>query len=246
MATLASQAETMPRSGADTGRWLRLALVVLAFVLLLYGGATLASMGFFGVMTRPSGDIVEFYATQAGTLRTALSAMLFGYLLVVPVMAMVTRHVQGENRDSRFGGLALGLLWASLALRPLWWAAHVVLLPSVVALGAPGTDPAEGAAFMSAFRVMDTVLNTATEDIGVNVLGGAWFVLIGREMLRQDGRMPALGAVTVLLGALFLVSSAELLGLSLGESGGIVPLIVSVAGPFWLLFVGGAVALRGR
>jgi len=246
MATLANQAETISRSGADTSRWLRLALVVLAFVLLLYGGATLAAMGFFEVMTRPAGEIVEFYATQAGTLRPALAAMLIGYLLVVPVMAMVTRHVQGENRDSRFGGLALGLLWASLALRPLWWAAHVVLLPSVVALGAPGTDPAESAAFMSAFRMVDTVLNTATEDIGVNVLGGAWFVLIGREMLRQGGRMPALGAVTILLGALFLVSSAELLGLSLGETGGIVPLIVSVAGPFWLLFVGGAVALRGR
>ena len=42
---------------------------------------------------------------------------------------------------------------------------------------------------MSAFRMVDTVLNTATEDIGVTVLGGAWFVLIGREMLRQGGRM---------------------------------------------------------
>jgi hypothetical protein len=99
---------------------------------------------------------------------------------------------------------------------------------------------------MSAFRMLDTVLNTATEDIAVNVLGGAWFVLIGREILRKGGLMVALGAITMLIGVLYLLSSAELLGMSFGEGGGILPVVVSVSGPFWMLFVGSAVALRPR
>jgi hypothetical protein len=36
------------------------------------------------------------------------------------------------------------------------------------------------------------------------------------------------------------------MGFSFGEGGGIIPIMVSVAGPFWLLFVGSAVALRFR
>jgi hypothetical protein len=50
----------------------------------------------------------------------------------------------------------------------------------------------------------------------------------------------------MLIGALYLLSSSELLGMSFGEGGGIIPVIASVSGPFWILFVGGAVALRSR
>jgi len=246
MALPLGETTTIARTGPDVSRWLRLSLVILTFLLMLYGGATLAAIDFFGASTRSPGDIIQFYTSQATTLQNGLIAMLVGYLLTVPVMAMVTTHVQRGSEESRFGDLLPGLLWASLALRPLWWAAHIVLLPSIVALGAPGADPAEVSRFMSAFRIMDTVLNTATEDIGVNVLGGAWFVLIGREILQKGGRMVAPGIVTILLGALFLFSSAELLGLSMGQPGGVIPLLVSVAGPIWLLVVGGAVAMRSR
>jgi hypothetical protein len=99
---------------------------------------------------------------------------------------------------------------------------------------------------MSTFRILDLVLNTVTEDIAVNVLGGAWFAMIGLEMLRRGGRMIVLGSVTMLIGVMFITSSAELMGFSFGEGGGIIPIMVSVAGPFWLLFVGSAVALRSR
>jgi hypothetical protein len=229
------------------GRWLRLVFVVITFLLLFSGLTTLAAvLNFFDVMQRSSADIITFYKMHGPTLQGALIATLLGYLFAVPIMAMVTQHYQPANRPARFGGLMLGILWASLALRPLWWAAHIVLLPNVVALGTPGTDPAEIAAFMSTFRILDLVLNTVTEDIAVNVLGGAWFAMIGLEMLRRGGRMIVLGSVTMLIGVMFITSSAELMGFSFGEGGGIIPIMVSVAGPFWLLFVGSAVALRFR
>lgn len=237
----------MPGGSTDKTRWLRLAIVIVTFLLLLYGLTTLSAvLGFFGVTQRSSHDIIAFYAANAPTLQKALFATLLGYLLSVPVMAMVTRHYRGADRGFGSGDVMLGLVWGSLALRPLWWAAHLVLMPNILALGARGTDPAEIASFMSAFRMLDTVLNTATEDIAVNVLGGAWFVLIGREILRKGGLMVALGAITMLIGVLYLLSSAELLGMSFGEGGGILPVVVSVSGPFWMLFVGSAVALRPR
>lgn len=238
---------TMNERGDRVERWLRLALVIITFLLLFFGLTTLAAvLNFFDVMQRSSADIITFYKMHGPTLQVALFATLLGYLLAVPIMAMVTQHYQPANRPARFGGLMLGILWASLALRPLWWAAHIVLLPNVVALGTPGTDPAEIAAFMSTFRILDLVLNTVTEDIAVNVLGGAWFAMIGLEMLRRGGRMILLGSVTMLIGVMFITSSAELMGFSFGEGGGIIPIMVSVAGPFWLLFVGSAVALRPR
>ena len=239
--------KAMPESSLGKARWLRLAVVIATFLLLFYGLTTLSAViGFFGVSQRSPQDIIAFYATNAPILQKALFAALLGYILSVPVMAMVTRHYQGADRETRFGDLMVGLLWASLALRPLWWAAHLVLMPDIVALGAPGTNPAEIAAFMTAFRMLDTILNTVTEDIAVNVLGGAWFLLIGREILRKGGRMLAVGGITMLIGALYLLSSSELLGMSFGEGGGIIPVIASVSGPFWILFVGGAVALHSR
>ena len=79
-----------------------------------------------------------------------------------------------------------------------------------------------------------TLLNTTTEDIAVNILGGGWFVLVGSTIV-SSRRLPVLlGWIGVGIGLLYLVSSAELFGLVLGTSGNLIPLIAGVAGPFWL------------
>ena len=79
-----------------------------------------------------------------------------------------------------------------------------------------------------------TLLNTTTEDIAVNILGGGWFVLVGSTIV-SSRRLPVLlGWIGVGIGFLYLVSSAERFGLGLGTSGNLIPLSAGVAGLWWL------------
>jgi hypothetical protein len=107
-------------------------------------------------------------------------------------------------------------------------------MPALLAASRPDADPDVAQTTFVTYQMLYTLLNTTTEDIAVNILGGGWFVLVGLTMATSR-RLPALlGWIGAGIGFLYLVSSAELFGLQLGTSGNIIPLVAGVAGPFWL------------
>jgi hypothetical protein len=163
-----------------------------------------------------------------------MSAMV-GYLLAVPMMLLITSAAfHGHTALSTGRNVAIGLVWASLPLRPLWWAAMIVLMPRMSGLSITSTEPATLSATVVGYQMFYTVLNTATEDIAINILGGGWFVIVGYVMTTSSRESRVIGAIGIVIGTCYLLSSAELFGLTMGGSGEVIPLIAGVAGPFWL------------
>lgn len=212
------------------------ATVTLGFLSLGYGLTTLlVRIDFFSIEAASPSEVISFLQTNTGTLELALMSAMVGYLLAVPMMLIITAAAfPGQPSRVLSRDVAVGLVWASLPLRPLWWAAMIVLIPTMSAVSSSSTEPATTAATIVGYQMFYTVLNTATEDIAVNILGGIWFGIVGYMMAKSDGVSRILGITGVFIGACYVVSSAELFGLSMGTSGEIIPLLAGVLGPFWL------------
>ncbi|MCA6333363.1 MAG: DUF4386 family protein [Phenylobacterium sp.] len=219
-------------------------VVATGFLGLAYGLTMLSVLDYFSLEGAPAAEVAAFLNQNGAVLQTSMMAALVGYLVAVPMMLIITAATfHGETQPGWRRDFALGLVWASLPLRPLWWAALITLTPTLLAASQPGADPDTTRATFTTYQMLYTLLNTTTEDIAVNILGGGWFVLVGSTIV-SSRRLPAvLGWVGVGIGFLYLVSSAELFGLGLGTSGNIIPLIAGVAGPFWL-GVAGILAVR--
>jgi predicted secreted protein len=206
----------------------------------------------FGVLdffNQDSSGMAQFarYINASGALLPiAISMLLVGYMLFAPVALIITGasvpHGARESLSSQFGR---GLIWASLALRPLWWAALLLYMPVIGATFADGANvsPVEAASYGVSFTMLHTLLNTITEDIGVNILGGAWFVLVGAMMWRHATFHKGIAVSGIVIGAVYLLSAGELFGLNAFAGGNPIPIFVSIAGPLWLL-VTGLIAVR--
>jgi hypothetical protein len=221
---------------ASLNRAMAYAVVLAGFLALAYGLTTLfAVLNFFSLESAPAAEVLSLLKNRGGTVQAALVSALIGYLLAVPMMLIITQAAFSDHADQRMGRhIAFGLVWASLPLRPLWWGAYLTLIPLLLAAHAPGADATMGTATFASYRMIGAVLNTATEDVAINVLGGAWFVLVGLVISRTRNLPRPLGWIGVVIGILYLVSSGELFGFGLGNSGEIIPLVASVTGPFWL------------
>ena len=210
-------------------------VVVTGFLSLAYGLTMLSVLNYFSLEGAPPAAVAAFLGQNASVLQTSMMAALVGYLVAVPMMLIITTATfQGATRPGWRRDFAFGLVWASLPLRPLWWAALITLTPALLAASQPSADPDIARATFVAYQMLYTLLNTTTEDIAVNILGGGWFVLVGLTIVASRSLPSILGWTSVGIGALYLVSSAELFGMDFGTSGNLIPLIAGVAGPCWL------------
>ncbi len=212
------------------------AIVTGGFLTLAYGLTMLfAVLNFFSLDGASLGTVADFMTKNATALHLALVSTMVGYVLAVPMMLIITEAAFGGQTDQpRRKSFALGLVWASLPLRPLWWLAIITLLPMLMAASGPETDPATAAATFTGYQLLNAFLNAATEDIAVNILGGGWFVIVGLAIVAK-GNLPALlGWIGCVIGAMYLVSSGEIFGFAFGEAGGFIPVLVGPAGVFWL------------
>ena len=216
-------------------RLLGYVVVVTGFLSLAFGLTTLSVLDYFGLEGAPAADVAAFLNQNLSLLQASMMAAMVGYVIAVPMMLIITAATfRGEAPRGWRGDFALGLVWASLPLRPLWWAALITLMPALLAASRPDADPDVAQTTFVTYQMLYTLLNTTTEDIAVNILGGGWFVLVGLTMASSRRLPPLLGWIGAGIGLLYLVSSAELFGLQLGTSGNIIPLVAGVAGPFWL------------
>lgn len=219
-------------------------LVASMFGTLLVGfGVMFGVLDFFSLEGAGADAFGSFLRTHEVLFRQTLATLTIGYLLVVAVMLLVTRAASGNGDGGTLARLCNGLIWASLALRPIWWVALIILTPTMIAATTPGEDPLIVRSAFAAFSMINGVLNTVSEDVGVNIFGGLWFIAVGVLMRRQGTFGSVLPWLGMIVGLLFLLSSGELFGLEAAEGGGLIPMTVSIGGPIWLA-VSGVIAVR--
>lgn len=212
------------------------AVVTGGFLTLAFGLTMLSAvLNFLGLDGASLSTVADFVAKNSTALNLSLISTMVGYVLAVPMMLIITEAAFGGQTDQpRRKSFALGLVWASLPLRPLWWLAILTLLPMLMAASGPEVDPATAVATFTGYQMLSAFLNAATEDIAVNILGGGWFVIVGLTIVATRTMPALLGWIGCVIGALYLVSSGEIFGFAFGAAGGFIPVLVGPAGVFWL------------
>ncbi|MCE2748247.1 MAG: hypothetical protein LW715_05560 [Rhodobacter sp.] len=212
------------------------AVVTVGFLTLAYGLTMLSAvLNFLGLDGASLSTVAEFVARNSTALNLSLVSTMVGYVLAVPMMLIITEATFGGQTDQPHRkSFALGLVWASLPLRPLWWLAIITLLPMLMAASGPEADPATAVATFTGYQMLYAFLNAATEDIAVNILGGGWFVIVGLTIVATRSMPALLGWIGCVIGAMYLISSGEIFGFAFGAVGGFIPVLAGVAGPFWL------------
>jgi hypothetical protein len=212
------------------------AVVTAGFLTLAYGLTMLSAvLSFFSLDAASLSTVVDFMAKNSTALNLSLVSAMVGYVLAVPMMLIITEAAfRGQTDQHRRKVFALGLVWASLPLRPLWWVAIITLMPTLMSISRPETDPMTAVATFTGYKMLSAVLNAVTEDVAVNILGGTWFVIVGLAIVATRSLPALLGWIGCAIGVIYVVSSAELFGFDFGTGGNFIPMVASVSGPFWL------------
>jgi hypothetical protein len=220
----------------NSSRIVGYAVVTGGFLTLALGLTMLSAvLNFLGLDGASLSTVADFVAKNSTALNLSLISTMVGYVLAVPMMLIITEAAFGGQTDQPLRkSFALGLVWASLPLRPLWWLAIITLLPMLMAVSGPEADPATAVATFTGYQMLNAFLNAATEDIAVNILGGGWFVIVGLTIVATRTMPALLGWIGCVIGAMYLVSSGEIFGFAFGAAGGFIPVLVGPAGVFWL------------
>ena len=91
------------------------------------------------------------------------------------------------------------------------------------------------------YIALNEVFSTVAEDIGVNIFGALFTILVSVAILVGRGFPRWLGAWGVLGGLLLVSSSAELLGF---RSGAVIPVLAPTVTQLWFLAMGVAIWLK--
>ena len=181
----------------------------------------------------PMAETMAGLSATQGILTTGLFFFTVSGLLWAPALWFVldrSRDAGGHRDAVSLAGLFIA---ASLAVRVAWYGANATATPIAAEIWATG-GPAERAALDVMLQLINDVLSTAQEDIGVNLIGSAALLLIGLEIIRLRVFPRWLGYMAVVTSLLFVISSAEMVGLNAGQT-------VAIAAPslmnFWFLFM---------
>ena len=84
--------------------------------------------------------------------------------------AEIVRTLTGKAHCT--GAAEGSMFWASLALRPFWWAAMIILMPRMSELSITSTEPMTLSATVVGFQMPLPSLEHVTADIASNLRGG--------------------------------------------------------------------------
>ncbi|MEM7737140.1 MAG: DUF4386 family protein [Deinococcota bacterium] len=227
------------------------------------GVLTAIIMGTFALITVPSLILLPLagwpdFAQGASatdslpTIMANIDAFRLGYLLFIvagllywPATFLLIHAIKVKDTPSLSLQLASGLALASAATRSAWYAASMTVFPILNNLYQSG-DAATQAAVDVVFIVLNDTLSSIQEDIGVNLIGAAAGILIA-VFIWQTKRLPRWLAVMGIVGStLYVLSSAEILGIDLGGVGDLLALMGPTVTNFWYLFMGIAIWWKSR
>ena len=190
----------------------------------------------------PATEALPVIRDAIGTFRLGYTILVLDALLLLPAAFFVVRAMAGGERPGMLLQLAYGFAVASAALRSLWWAVGLTVYPVLDNLL---TSPETGAAGREAadvtYIVINEVFSTVAEDIGVNIFGALFTILVSAAILAGRGFPRWLGVWGILGGLLLISSSAELLGF---RSGAVIPVLAPTITQLWFLALGVTIWLK--
>jgi len=217
-------------------------ILLLSGLFSLIGFLTLPASGWPDTTQgMPAADAFPLISANLGAFRLGYLAMVAAGILFLPAAIYILRVLQPADRPIPLWLLvAAALALTSGALRVLWYAASLTVVPTLIGLW-QDADPATHAAINVVYITVNDLLSTIQEDIGVNFLGAGFMLIVAVAVLRQ-GLFPRwTGALALVAGLGYVISSSELAGIP-NPSG------VQVVGPalsaIWLMILGVIELLR--
>lgn len=211
-------------------------VLVLAGLLPAVGFLLLPAIGWPDIAQGMSAaEALPRIAADPGAFRLGFGAMVAGGVLFLPAAAWVLillRRAAGATTPL----LVVAALFAiaSGALRTLWYAVSLTTFPVLQRLWDGGDEGTRRAVDVFYVAIND-VLSTVQEDIGVNVFGGVFLLLVAALVVRTRALPRWTAAVAAVAGVSFLVSTSELVGIA---NGPVVPIVGPVVSALWLIAVG--------
>ncbi len=211
------------------------AVLVLAGLLPAIGFALLPAIGWPDIAQGASAaEALPRIAADPAAFRLGFGAMVAGGVLFIPAAAWVLILLRAAGGTTPLFVVTALFAIASGTLRTLWYAMSLTTFPVLQRLWDGGDESTRRAVDVFYIAVND-VLSTVQEDIGVNVFGGVFLVLVAVLAVRTRGLPVWAAVVAAVAGLSFLVSSSELVGIA---NGPVVPIIGPVVSALWLIAVG--------
>lgn len=197
------------------------------------------------ILRRPTSEVLERYTAGGSRLVLTWWAFAMSAVLLAPTAVLVSATLHDSNSTILAVATTLGVVAAIVQfLGLIRWPFAVPHLAREMA------DPASSLARREA---VDVIFQTLNRYLGVAVgehLGylftGAWTGLVGVAILQSEMVHPAYGLAGLVLAPLFLLGSAEFVGVNEAQgwkfAGGIVP-IAYIGWSLWLLALGVALLI---
>jgi hypothetical protein len=220
---------------SPTARRLFATLLLLSGLLSLAGFLILPATGWPDIAQgMPVAEAFPQISAEWGAFRAGYAALALSGILFVPAAIYILQVVRPAGAAPLWLLVAAAFALTSGALRSLWYAASLTVVPTLERLWQGADAPTQAAVNVFYIGVND-LLSTVQEDIGVNFFGALFALIVGVVVLRRGGFPRWTGALAVLSSACYLISSSELIGLPN-------PGPIQVAGPvlstIWLIALG--------
>lgn len=216
----------------------------LVFAHLGLGIAGIILMGqlrFPAILNLPGHEAFPFLQSASPNGWLGFKLFLLHQLLFWPVSFYVTKWSSSQAETTSSGlQIAQGFAVASSALRGLWWGVWITAIAIMVPLYTNG-NAVNRDILNTLYIVLNETFSTINEDIGVDLFGGIWGLIVSVTLIRSSERPNWIGYLGVLSGLCYLISTTDLFGLpklKLAEM--LAPTLTSV----WLLSIGIAMLLK--
>jgi hypothetical protein len=219
-------------------------VMLLSGLLSLIGFVALPASGWPATAQGMSAaEAFPIIAPNLGAFRLGYAALTLAGILFIPAAVYILQAIRPASGPAPLWlQTAAALAIASGALRVIWYAASLTVVPTLMGQW-EGADVATRAAIDVVYISLNDLLSTVQEDIGVNFLGATFTLIVAAATLR-GGRLPRwTGALALVASLAYLISSSELVGLP-NPSG------LQALGPalsaIWLMALGVIELLRSR
>jgi hypothetical protein len=211
-------------------------IILLSGLLAAAGFLILPASGWPDTTSMPAAQALPLIRDNMGSFRVGYGLMTIASLLFIPAGVYIVRLIQAGNREpaSLWLATASALVLASGSLRALWYGASLTVVPIMDSLW-QGSDPATQTAINVFYLGVNDLLSTVQEDIGVNIFGGVFMLIVGVFVLRGGSFPRWTGAMAVVGAISYIVSSAELFGL---PNPGSIQIVGPVVSGLWLIALG--------
>jgi hypothetical protein len=163
------------------------------------------------ILRRPTDEVLERFRQGGTGLVLAWWSLAIAAVLFAPLVVMLSEAISDADRTLLAVATTVGVLASAVQFLGLVrWPFLVPYLARVAA--EPDAEPARRETVDVVFQSFNRYLGVAVGEHLGYALTGAWSILTGVALIETDAAPGWLGVIGVVIGPLFLISSAEFLG----------------------------------